>query len=119
MNIVLWTLQALLALVFVGAGGVKTTLPLPSLAAKLGGWVHQVPLSLIRLVGVAEILGAAGLVLPRAFDVDSFLTPIAAVGLAVTMVGAIVIHGRRGETKEVSTNVVLFALCLVVAAGAF
>ena len=119
MNIALWTLQALLALVFVAAGVVKASQPLPALEAKVGGWVHQVPLPVIRLVGLAEVLGAAGLILPRAFDVASVLTPIAAVGLAVTMVGAIVIHGRRGETKEVSMNVVLLALCVLVAVGEF
>ena len=117
MNIALWIAQILLALVFAGAGLMKATQPLPTLEAKVGGWAHDVPLALIRVIGLAEILGAAGLIAPRAFDVATWLTPAAAAGLAVTMAGAAVVHGRRGETKEVVVNLALLAMAVFVVVG--
>jgi uncharacterized membrane protein YphA (DoxX/SURF4 family) len=117
MNIVLWSLQIILAAVFLGTGLTKYTQSLTALETKVGGWVHDVPLPLIRVVGAAEVLGALGLILPRALDVAPGLTGIAAVGLALTMVGAVVVHVRRHEYKEVGVNVVLLALCVVVAVG--
>lgn len=115
MNIALWIIQILLALVFLGAGAIKSSQPLAFLEVKVGGWVHDVPLRLIRLTGVAELLGAVGLILPRAVDIAPWLTGVAAVGLAGAMVGAIVVHARRRESKEVVFNAVLFALLMVVA----
>jgi len=117
MNVALWIIQALLALVFLGAGLMKATRPLPALETNVGAWVHDVPLPVIRLTGAAEVLGAAGLVLVRAFDGAWVLTGLAAVGLAIIMLGAIVIHGRRDERKEVGLNAALLALLVVVAAG--
>lgn len=66
-----------------------------------------------------EVLGAIGLILPAAVDIAPALAPVAAIGLAVVMVGAAVTHGRRGETKNVAVNAVLLALALVVAWGRF
>lgn len=117
MNIALWVVQGLLAVVFLGAGLIKSTQPLGALEAKVGGWVHDVPMPVIRFTGVAELAGAAGLILPRALDVAPSLTGYAALGLAVAMVGGAALHARRGETKEVAVNIVLLTLTTFVAMG--
>ncbi|QIK74714.1 DoxX family protein [Nocardioides piscis] len=119
MNTVLWILQIVLALIFLGAGLLKTTRSLAALETRVGGWVHDVPLPVIRLTGVAEVLGAAGLILPRGLDVAPALTYLAAGGLAIAMVGGMVVHAKRGEHKEVAVNVVLLLLTLFVAVGRF
>lgn len=71
----------------------------------------------VALTGVAEVLGAAGLILPRALHIVPGLAGFAALGLAITMVGAVVVHARRGEYNEAGINVALLVLCVVVAAG--
>lgn len=86
MNRLLWTVQGLLALVFLFAGGVKLAMPLDELAA-----VSGLPGPLLVLVSVAELLGAVGLILPGALRIRPELTPLAAAGLTVIMVGATVL----------------------------
>jgi DoxX-like protein len=85
-NKTLWGIQGLLALLFVFAGGMKLALPLDALAGPvtLPGWF-------LRFIGVAELLGGLGLVLPGAFGIHTELTPIAAAGLMIIMTGATVI----------------------------
>ncbi|ABW12440.1 DoxX family protein [Parafrankia sp. EAN1pec] len=107
MNIFLWVVQIVLATVFAGAGLMKLTRPIDVLRAKIGGWVDGVPTPLIRLVGALEVAAAVGLALPPAVGVLAWLAPLAAVGLAVIMVGAAVIHGRRGEWASTGQNVLL------------
>jgi hypothetical protein len=75
------------------------------------------PLPAIRLVAVSELVAAVGLVLPELTGVAPALTPLAAAGLAVVMVGAAVSHTRLREPHNVAVNAVLFALCLVVVIG--
>ncbi|MDR3664978.1 MAG: DoxX family protein [Mycobacterium sp.] len=73
----------------------------------------------IRAIGVVEILGAIGLIAPPLVHILPVLAPLAAVGLALVMVGAIVAHGRRKEIPNVVVNLVLFGLAVVVAWGRF
>jgi len=82
-NTVLWAIQGLLALLFLFAGGMKLLLP----AAALAGPV-ELPITFMRFIGVCELLGGLGLVLPGAFRIHEELTPIAAAGLGVIMIGA-------------------------------
>jgi DoxX-like family len=77
-------------------------------------WIAQV-----HVVGLLEVLGALGLVLPGAFGIAPLLTPLAAVALALTMVGAIITHVRTGETDRLAVPVVLLALCVFVAVERF
>jgi uncharacterized membrane protein YphA (DoxX/SURF4 family) len=119
MNTVLWTLQILLAAVFAGAGAVKLIQPREQLAKTLGGWVDEFPASMLKPLGLAELLGAVGLVVPPLVGITPVLTPVAASGLVVTMIGAIVTHARRREFPNVAVNVVLAVMAVVVAWGRF
>jgi uncharacterized membrane protein YphA (DoxX/SURF4 family) len=88
MTYALWIVQALLALLFLFAGGMKLVIP-PDVLASMGS-PNQIPLSgwFVRFVGVAEVLGALGLLLPGLLRVKPWLTPLAAAGLVVIMIGA-------------------------------
>jgi len=66
-----------------------------------------------------EILGAIGLILPAALGIATILTPLAAAGLALTMVGATLVHARRGEKSNIPVTLVLGALAAVVAVMRF
>jgi uncharacterized membrane protein YphA (DoxX/SURF4 family) len=113
MNIFLWVVAAVLAAIFLISGVLK----LVRGKEESQGWMEPFSPQVIRLIGLVEALGAVGLILPRALDIAPVLTPLAAVGLAVVMVGAVVTHGRRREFPNVAFNVVLGALAVVVAVG--
>ena len=118
MNIVLWIVQVLLALVFLLAGIMKATQPIDRLAARMG-WVRDFGPQIVRLIGVLEILGAVGLLLPALTGIWPWLTPLAAVGLVLTMIGAMLTHARRQEYSHIGSNVVLLLLAAFVAYGRF
>src|SRR5947199_8969088 len=118
MNIVLWVVQILLAFAFVMAGIMKVTQPIDRLETRMG-WVKSVGLGGVRLIGSLEILGAIGLILPAVTGILPWLTPVAAACLALTMIGAMITHGRRGEYSQIGINVVLLLLTLFVAYGRF
>jgi hypothetical protein len=85
-NIVLWIVQVLVAMVFLFAGGMKLVLPLEALTGPV-----PLPGLFLRFIGVAEVLGAIGLILPGVFRIRQGLTPLAAAGLVIIMTGATVI----------------------------
>jgi uncharacterized membrane protein YphA (DoxX/SURF4 family) len=98
MNVVLWVVAGLLALAFLAAGLMKATQPKEKLAGNGLTWVEDFSAGAVRGIGLVEVLGAVGLVLPPLVDVAPVLAPLAATGLALTMVGAIVVHVRRHES---------------------
>ena len=116
MNGTLWTLQGLLALVFLVTGALKIVLPKERLAAQMG-WVENVSQPVVRLIGVVEILGAMGLILPSLTGIMPWLTPLAAAGLALTMVGASSTHYRRNELSRIGLTAILLVMALFVAVG--
>jgi uncharacterized membrane protein YphA (DoxX/SURF4 family) len=116
MNVVLWVLQILLAALFLAAGATKLTQPKEKLKPRMG-WVEGVAPTHVKLIGAAEVLGALGLILPWATGIAKVLTPIAAVGLAIIMAGAVVVHVRRKE--PMIPQIVIFVLTVVVAVGRF
>ena len=116
MTVALWIVQVLLALTFVAAGVMKVAQSRERLETTLP-WVGDFSTPTVRFIGVAEILGGLGLVLPAATGIAPVLTPIAAIGLAVTMALAAVVHARRGEQRMIPVNVVLLVLAVVVAWG--
>lgn len=116
MTIALWIVQILLALAFVLAGLMKVSQPVERLRERMN-WTRHVAPSLIRLVGALEVLGALGLILPAATHILPWLTPIAALGLVLTMIGAIVLHLRLKEASHAGIPLVLLLLALFVAIG--
>ena len=123
MNIVLWILQGLLAVVFVMAGSMKLTQSKDGLKEKGGermAWVDSVSANNIKLIGLLEVLAGIGLILPQLTGILPILTPLAAVGLVLTMIGAIILHVRRGDGAQASVaNVVLLLMAAFVAYGRF
>lgn len=112
----LWAVQALAAVAFLGAGTMKATKPLAELAANMA-WVPHFPALAVRAIGVAEVLGALGLVLPSALRVMPRLTPVAAAGLVALMLGAAGTHVVLGEAGMATPSIVLGALAAFVAWG--
>jgi uncharacterized membrane protein len=118
MNIALWIVQAVLAAMFGIAGVTKSTQPKDKLEPKLP-WAEDFSAGTVRLIGIAELAGALGLILPAATGIVPVLTPLAATGLAVVMVLAALTHVRRKEPGAVAFNAVLFLLAAFVAWGRF
>ena len=118
MEIAVWVAQALLALAFLGAGLFKILRPKERIQPSLP-WVEDFSQPAIRGIGVLEVLGALGLVVPVVTGTATLLVPWAAVGLALVMVGAAATHLRREEGQAVVVNGVLLVLALVVAWARF
>jgi hypothetical protein len=119
METVLWIVQALLAGIFLATGLTKLIVPRAQLAAGPMAWAADVTDPQFRTIGLLEVLGALGLILPGVFGIAPLLTPLAASGLALTMVAAIVTHLRLGETDRLAAPVVLLVLTLFVAIERF
>jgi hypothetical protein len=84
---VLWTVQVLLALLFLFAGGAKLALPAEAMKGPVA-----IPVPFLRFIGACEVLGALGLILPGIFRIARGLTPLAAAGLVIIMIGATVVN---------------------------
>lgn len=118
MNVALWIIQIVLAAAFLIAGTTKVLTPREKLRERMA-WVDDFSQTSVRLIGTAEILGALGLILPAAAGIAPILTPIAAVGLVIIMIGAAITHVRRKEPAIVPVNIVLLVLAVIVAWGRF
>ncbi|MEL4319506.1 DoxX family protein [Leifsonia sp. YIM 134122] len=116
MIIVLWIVTGLLALLFVAAGAMKTVRSRAALQPSMG-YVEDFSDGQVKTIGILEVLGAVGLVLPMATGILPWLTPVAAFALFVTMVAAFFVHLRRGEARQTAPVWVLAALSLVVGIG--
>ena len=118
MNIVLWILQNLLALMFAAAGGAKLTRPREKLRRNMA-FVEDFSDRSVKLIGVAEMLGVIGLILPAASGIATWLTPTAAAGLAAVMVLAALTHLRRREPSMAAVNAAMLGLAAFVAVERF
>ena len=112
----LWVVQGLLGALFLAVGAMKATQPIAVLGDTLG-WPAAVPAALVRVIGVAELLGALGLILPAATRVKPMLTPLAGVGLAMVMLLATIFHISHGELGALPIPLVLGGLAAFVAWG--
>lgn len=119
MDTVLWIAQAVLAAIFAITGLTKLTQPREKMAAGPMSWAADVSDAQFRTIGLLELLGAAGLILPGVLHVAPVLTPLAAIGLALTMVGAFATHARLGEVGRLAAPLVLFAIAVVAAIERF
>ena len=117
MHIALWIVQSLLAVAFGMAGFMKLTAPMEQLAEMGMTFVTEYKEITVRFIGVCEVLGAIGLILPSALRIKSILTPFAAIGISVIMILAIFQHLSKGE--PIVSNIVMLALSSFVAWGRF
>ena len=108
----LWIVQGLLALLFLWAGGVKLVLPLEKLTGPI-----PLPGLFVRFIGVAEVLGAIGLILPGLLRIRPGLTPLAAAGLVIIMIGATVVTLAGGDLASALIPLVVGLLAAFVAYG--
>ena len=114
MTYALWIVQGLLALLFLFAGGMKLVLPLEELT---GPMPVPLPGLFLRFIGVAEVLGAIGLILPGLLRIRPGLTPLAAAGLVIIMIGATVITLAGGDVALALIPLVVGLLAAFVAYG--
>ena len=111
-NVVLWVIQTLLALLFLFSGGVKLAMPIEPMAKQAG-----LPGTFLRFIAVMEVLGAIGLILPGILRIRTFLTPLAAAGLVIIMIGATVIMFRVNGAVQALTPAIVGVLAAFVAYG--
>lgn len=113
-TIAVWIVSGILALMYVLAGAQKAFLPAEKIAKNFP-WSETVGLRATRVIGVLELLGAVGLIVPVLTGILPILTPIAAIGLVLVQAAALVLHVRRNEYKMLPMNVVLLLLAAFVA----
>lgn len=111
-NVTLWVVQGLLAALFLFAGGMKLVMPLENLAGPVA-----LPGLFIRFIGVVEVLGAAGLILPGLLRIHVELTPMAAAGLVIVMIGAVVVTVIGGTIAPAVVPFIVGVLAAAVAYG--
>lgn len=115
MIIALWIVGALLALVYLFAGFTKALTPKPKLLTQMP-YTEDFTAWQVKAIGIVEILGAVGLIVPKLTGIAPILTPIAAIALAVVQLVAIIVHVRRKEYSLVM-NIVLLVASLFVGIG--
>ena len=118
LHIPFWVAQVILAAMFLMAGFMKLTQPIDQLS-KMLPWAAQVPEALVRFIGVAEVLGALGLILPSLLRIKPQLTAWAAIGIAVIMLLATFFHISRGENDAIGMNIIMALLAAFIAWGRF
>jgi uncharacterized membrane protein YphA (DoxX/SURF4 family) len=118
MNIAVWIIQGILALIFLMAGIMKSIQPSEKLAKSLP-WVNDFSLHTVRFIGISELLGAIGIVVPQLTGIYPILSPIAAVGIGMIMILASAYHLPKKEYKEVGFNATLLILAVIVAVYRF
>ena len=117
MNVLLWIIQALLALEFLFAGGTKLLMSIDDLVAKGPPDQIVLPAMFLKFIGLCEVLGAFGLILPGVFKRQQHLTPLAAIGLTIIMIGAVVLTLMGPGFKFAISPLVTGLLCAFVVYG--
>ena len=116
LHFTLWAVQVLLAWFFLMVGYSHGLMPYDQIAQQ-ATWMKEVPHALGRFIGYAELAGGLGLIIPSATRIKPWLTPLAALGLAIIMVLATAFHIVRGEASVIWMHTLLAALALFVAWG--
>jgi hypothetical protein len=114
-NMMLWAIQGLLAAAFLFAGGMKLLTP----AAVLAPMTGPVPVTLVKFIGLCEVAGALGLILPGLLRIRPTLTPVAAAGLVIIMSGAVSAEIALGHAADATGPAVLGVLAILIAYGRF
>lgn len=115
MNLLLWGLQIVLGVYFIFTGVMHFVVP-PGLPEPMA-WMYGLPSTLHAVSGAAEVLGGLGLILPGLTRIQTRLTPLAALGLVLVMLGAAAWHVGRGEFASIFMNAILGGLAAFVAYG--
>jgi hypothetical protein len=119
MLIAVWIVSGLLALAYLFSGGTKVVQPHEKVKLTMTFAEDFKPWQ-VKTIGVLEVLGAIGLILPALLSIAPILTPIAATGLAIIQVGAIIVHVRRhDDPKRLPVNVILLLAAVFVAVARF
>lgn len=119
MDLALWIIASLLAFAFAAAGAMKLAKSRAELEPQMA-WVADASDGKVKAIGAVELLGAIGVVLPGIVNIAPILVPIAAVGLALTMVGAVATHLRRHDPPAMmAPAIALGVLAVVLALGRF
>jgi uncharacterized membrane protein YphA (DoxX/SURF4 family) len=113
-SIILWIVQVVLALMFLFAGGMKLILPLQLLLAQMP---MPLPGLFVRFIGLAEVAGGLGLILPGLLRIRPILTPLAALGLVLDMIGATAYNLISGQIGAAVVTVVLGLICVAIIYG--
>ncbi|WP_422770192.1 DoxX family protein [Plantactinospora sp. WMMC1484] len=114
MELAYWIIAALLAAFYLYAGGKKTVQSREQLQPMMG-WVDRVPMPLVRTIGVLEILGAAGLILPPLTGIAPWLAIAAAIGLVLIQIGGVGVHLSRDEAGQIGLNIALLVTAAATA----
>ena len=109
MTVAYWIVAGLLAAFYLYSGILKIVRTADQLRPMMG-WIDTVPLGLVRIIGVLEVLGAIGLILPPLTGIAVGLAVASAVGLVLLQISAIALHLRRGEARLIALNVALLAM---------
>lgn len=113
MEPIAWIVQIILALLFVMAGILKMTQPIEKLKLRMT-YVESLSPASTRVIGALELAGGLGLILPMLTNILPWLTPLAALGLVLTMIGGALLHVVRKEYALIGINVVLLGLAAFV-----
>jgi putative oxidoreductase len=116
LNIVLWTLQILMAVAYINAGYVKAFRPIAEIAPTIF-WAPALPELLVRFIGISELLGALGLILPAALKIRPQLTTLAAAALSLVMLLANIYHITKGEFFVLPMTMAFLFILLFIAYG--
>ena len=129
MNLALWIVAGLLAVVILVSGSTKLFVPKENLdgllqrlgpaAQATGEWTRDFSPGALKTIGVLELLGAVGLILPAALDIAPVLVPLAASGAVLLFAGAVIMRLRRGERATIAVDLVYLAMAAFVASGRF
>ena len=114
MNVALWMVQGLLAVLLLMAGVAKLTQPREKMLAR-AAWVEDFTDGPLKTIGGLEVLAAIGLILPGVTGIAPVLVPIAASGIILLLIGAVVVHTRRSEISNIAANLVIIAMAAFVA----
>jgi len=116
LHIALWIAQVVLGGMFIMAGIMKSTQPVTDLSKSVP-WTANVPLPMVRVIGISELLGGIGLILPGLARTKTTLIPIAAIGILLIMLFAMVYHIANEETNVIAFNIVLALVAAFIAWG--
>ena len=116
LNTWLWIAQIILGLFFLAAGSMHAFMSIQQ-ATKIASWIGSAPPALVRFIGIAELAGGLGVLVPAATRIKPWLSPLAAVGLGLIMLLAMPVHIARGELDMLGRNVATLAIAVFVVWG--